>query len=538
MSRRAALAVALLALGGARAAPSEDGLPVIDVRAGVPIADLPGRDILLPPGPRAAFGVTLTPARVRVFIAPGDEEPAVSFATPVYRNDIDGHVYLFGPGARLRAPAALDVRVANDLTYAPGAAAAAAPAAHAMAPGQPDYSAYRDPLATNLHTHGLHASPGAGPQAGMAAAYRGGDNVFYEVRAGGSAPALEYTGEVGENHMPGLHWCGRRGAAAGPRGALLSHRAPLSHLLSYNHRARYHPHAHGSSTLQAGTANGLILVDDDDRWLPDDRGCGPLKAALAAAPAEVLLIDILAFATAAVQTKAYQDPNLQVIAARAAPAYPLCCGNSTSTGEGAAEGPLPLDPPGYNTTLALVNGGWQPVLGLVAGEWARWRALHAGWKMTLDLTLVDGAGAPAGCEMALVAKDGVFLLEAPRPVGGLLLNPGNRADVLVRCPAPGNFSLAAGAATSPFGTWSNWYGEFRQPVVAAVVVAPRAAGAPAAPALEAEACAPLRPSYAPDLRDAALKAAGVEPASRPMAFEAIEHNGLVRSETAPAARSN
>jgi hypothetical protein len=275
-------------------------------------------------------------------------------------------------------------------------------------------------------------------------------------------------------------------------------------------------------------------VDDDDRWLPADRGCSQLAAALAAAPAEVLLIDVLAFATPE-QTQPLEDPNLQTIAARATPAYPLCCGNGTSTDKNAAAGPLPLDPPSYNATLALVNGGWQPALSLVAGEWARWRALHAGWKTTLDLTLVDGAGAPAGCEVMLVAKDGVFLLEAPRPVGGLHLNPGNRADVLVRCPEPGNLSLAAGAAASPFGTWSSWWGDFVQPVVAAVVVAPRAAGAPAAPALEAEACTPLRPSYAPDLRDAALAAAGVAPVSRDMAFAPIEHDGAVRSEAAPPA---
>ena len=38
-----------------------------------------------------------------------------------------------------------------------------------------------------------------------------------------------------------------------------------------------------------------------------------------------------------------------------------------------------------NNTFALVNGGWQPVVGMVAGKWQRWRMVHAGIQDFVDL---------------------------------------------------------------------------------------------------------------------------------------------------------
>lgn len=40
---------------------------------------------------------------------------------------------------------------------------------------------------------------------------------------------------------------------------------------------------------------------------------------------------------------------------------------------------------GSNDTFALVNGGWQPVLGMVAAKWQRWRMLHAGISRFFDM---------------------------------------------------------------------------------------------------------------------------------------------------------
>jgi hypothetical protein len=37
---------------------------------------------------------------------------------------------------------------------------------------------------------------------------------------------------------------------------------------------QYHPHQHGSTALQVGTAHGLIVVEDDNEfWMPPGTGC-------------------------------------------------------------------------------------------------------------------------------------------------------------------------------------------------------------------------------------------------------------------------
>ncbi len=201
------------------------------------------------------------------------------------------------------------------------------------------------------------------------------------------------------------------------------------------------------------------------------------------------------------------------------PDNPLCCGG----GEGAGGTGLPMSPgPAFNTSLVLLNGGWQPVVPLVAGEWARWRMLHSGSAEVLELALVGADGAPApGCEILLLAKDGVYMPQVPRATPTVYLTPANRADVLVRCAEPGNVTLASGAAPSQFGDYTAALWPLAQ-AVATVAVAAAPAGAAPAPALAEDACTPLRPSYAPDLRDAALEAAGVTPDVRAMSWGQLD----------------
>merc|ERR1712113_923494 len=51
--------------------------------------------------------------------------------------------------------------------------------------------------------------------------------------------------------------------------------------------------------------------------------------------------------------------------------------------------------------------------------------------------------AVSGCEFKLIAKDGIFLHEAPRDVAYGFMAPGNRADMLVKCP-PGRHTITVG----------------------------------------------------------------------------------------------
>jgi FtsP/CotA-like multicopper oxidase with cupredoxin domain len=363
--------------------------------------------------------------------------------------------------------------------------------------------------------------------------------MFYRVpprRPGEVAATVDYHYLIAANHLPGIYWvctaalfsfffdvprCAQSPVVA------LTRRRPRS--LSF---LQYHPHKHGATYLQSGTAHGLIVVEDDARWLPADGGCAPLAAALAAAPEAALDFEVLPFAGAGA---AYGDvPGAGEEARRSAelehtsyaqaseistPDNPLCCGG----GEGAGGTGLPMAPgPAFNTSLVLLNGGWQPVVPLVAGEWARWRMLHSGSAEILELALVGADGAPApGCEILLVAKDGVYMPQIPRATPSVYLSPANRADVLVRCAEPGNVTLASGTAPSQFGNYTSALWPLAQ-AVATVTVAAAPAGAAPAPALAEDACTPLRPSYAPDLRDAALKAAGVIPVVRAMRWGQLD----------------
>ena len=69
---------------------------------------------------------------------------------------------------------------------------------------------------------------------------------------------------------------------------------------------------------------------------------------------------------------------------------------------------------GANVTsdFVLVNGGLQPVVPMVAGRLQRWRMAQVGFKYFVDMQVLDPAtGAPAPCELWLVAKDGVYLMQ-------------------------------------------------------------------------------------------------------------------------------
>ena len=148
-----------------------------------------------------------------------------------------------------------------------------------------------------------------------------------------------------------------------------------------------------------------------------------------------------------------------------------------------------------------------------AGRWQRWRLVHSGYKYFLDLQIMDATGSPAAaCELLLLAKDGVYLPRLPRAVDHIFLAAANRAELLVRCTAPGEYTLAAGNRASPFGPGFSSSGWFEQQVALTLHVAPAPAsagpgGEAAAAQLQERACAPLFPSYAADLSDASIHAA-------------------------------
>ncbi|GAB4816408.1 hypothetical protein N2152v2_003454 [Parachlorella kessleri] len=383
---------------------------------------------------------------------------------------------MFGPTLRVRAGDTYTIRLTNNMT-------ASGPASHMN-------NGFRDLQDSNLHTHGLHDSPGVKSQA-TATEYQGGDNIFINLPAKPTLDAepasILFGGAVPQTHMPGLHW--------------------------------YHPHKHGSTALQTFTASGLILVEDDPAWLPNENGCAAVRSLLADAPDLLLHLELLTFSPASpfyVQAvdRFYadlEDPSPQVISELALPQNTLCCNGTTR-----AERSLPVVGTGNASDVILINGGYQPIIPMESGQYQRWRLVNTGYRRFLDLQILDAdtSQPTKQCELLLLAKDGVYLMEIPRQVDHIFLSNGNRAELLVRCTAPAGkrYVLAAGSDYSPFG--ANFtrsaaaIDSLVQPVVATIEVQAAQARSkrPEQSVPDLKGCTPLRPAYAPDLRDEAMQA--------------------------------
>ena len=128
------------------------------------------------------------------------------------------------------------------------------------------------------------------------------------------------------------------------------------------------------------------------------------------------------------------------------------------------------------------------------------------------------------CEIQLYAKDGVYLQQLPRRVGGIFLAAANRAEVLFRCAGPpGKKYVMTSRTCEPFSSDCfgykgddipvdrvNHIGPFFQDVLWTIELTqplPYPPGAPLISPIAERACTPLRPGYAADLRDANIAAA-------------------------------
>ena len=74
-----------------------------------------------------------------------------------------------------------------------------------------------------------------------------------------------------------------------------------------------------------------------------------------------------------------------------------------------------------------MNGAVQPVLTVASTKWHRLRLVMAGVSDWLFLDF-------GSCEIALLAKDGIYIDDFPRWVSRVSLPPGGRADLVARCP--------------------------------------------------------------------------------------------------------
>jgi FtsP/CotA-like multicopper oxidase with cupredoxin domain len=248
---------------------------------------------------------------------------------------------------------------------------------------------------TNLHTHGLHISPASNQ-----------DNVLLRIKTGESR---DYEFDIPK----GLPM---------PDGSLADHPSGTYW---------YHPHLHGSTTLQVmgGMAGALIV-----------RG-GPDDLTTPGADQERLLV-IGELMLKSVEAATERNPGDSELASF----------EQIFQGVGNTDG--------YDEILP-VNGQLNPVIRLRPNELQRWRLIHAGYHYPLNLALVksesddlkDLTQASADFQdFHQIALDGINFAKPKlitRPVedqekpllSPLVLAPGNRADLLMRLAEKGTYKL-------------------------------------------------------------------------------------------------
>lgn len=265
-------------------------------------------------------------------------------------------------------------------------------------------------FSTNIHTHGLHVSPGGGH-----------DNAFLELPPSTSETPtemfLDY--ELPKNHVAGTFW--------------------------------YHAHNHGSVAYQLanGMAGALIVLgshhpdSNDLESLPEIQAANQIKHPTDSTKdveyGRVMLLQQLVFTQTTLTTKGQDgvvrprwivDPA-DVNDRKIAP-------NEKNVGR-IAEG-IPPNKPDPDEVLA-VNGQNAPSIEIQRGQIERWRLIHAGRESALNLawynatdlkdTSVTTPQITDAIESYEIATDGI-------PTGRLTkqastdLYPGYRSDLLVR----------------------------------------------------------------------------------------------------------
>jgi FtsP/CotA-like multicopper oxidase with cupredoxin domain len=257
-----------------------------------------------------------------------------TLTTRAYRQPGQAHS-IPGPTIRMTPGNKYVLRFLNDLPYEP------------LEAGE---NTFKDPNASNVHTHGLHIS-GESP----------GDDVTRTFPGGHGG---DFVYDIPADHMGGTYW--------------------------------YHAHHHGSTFLQvSGGTFGLLIIDDANDGMPAN--------VAAMTEREVVL--------------GYLDPGV-----------------AGTGGDTLISGTL--------SPTWTVNGQTSGSLCMPANEWQHYRVLVAD-RDAKSKTVSFGAG----CEVALMARDGVWRTEVPKamPTRSISLTGASRADFAVRCTS--DSSISVGNAT-------------------------------------------------------------------------------------------
>ncbi|MFT5777229.1 MAG: FtsP/CotA-like multicopper oxidase with cupredoxin domain [Crocinitomicaceae bacterium] len=204
---------------------------------------------------------------------------------------------------------------------------------------------------TNLHAHGFHVSPAQ-------------DDIFRNI---GPTYSSYYTYDL-VDHTAGTMW--------------------------------YHPHVHGSTSLQVASGmSGAIVIEDD---FSDEA-----KAKLTAEEKEALEM-----------LEAASNPDHERVMVFNQVLY------DETIGEIPDFNTLERSPTPKGTT---VNGVAVPTMIMKPGEVQRWRMVHAGYRSNLAFQF------PKGAEVWQIAVDGIQF-DKPRKMETVHMAPGNRTDLLIKFP--------------------------------------------------------------------------------------------------------
>ena len=282
--------------------------------------------------------------------------PLTSFVTRCYH--VDGVPMLPGPTLYVYPGDTLTIKLTNSLSD----------------DGKIYYhNFWQKGNSTNLHFHGGHVSA-AVP----------GDSVIDlidPVSTDGTEDSLTYVYEIPAHHSPGTAW--------------------------------YHPHGHGSATLQTGTgSSGMIIIQDPK---------GSLPSYIADAPE--ILLNINHFPLGEIGLHGTQSCLNQAIM------MPTPSGT---------EGAWPQQSEQVGDSgIILVNGMTNPVVEIETGKWYRLRNLMASTLYMINGHPVDiPAFQSSGCQLKLMAKDSIYILDGLRDVNAFFFYPGMRADLMLMCPNP------------------------------------------------------------------------------------------------------
>jgi FtsP/CotA-like multicopper oxidase with cupredoxin domain len=94
----------------------------------------------------------------------------------------------------------------------------------------------------------------------------------------------------------------------------------------------------------------------------------------------------------------------------------------------------------------MINGQYNSTATIEAGQWTRVRMAYSSLDAASSFTLTDTNSL--GCEWKLLAKDGIYVKNAPRALTVVHMAPGNRADVVIKCTTAGTFTVTSAAAAA------------------------------------------------------------------------------------------